>query len=404
MSPRAARLAWTLWGLSILAVVLSAPLAVLNGFELGFDWVFGGVTATSFSSVGAVVASRRPENAVGWIFCVIGLSSGVLVFSAQYGLYGIFTNPGALPAAALLVSSTFGLAGVLFGLLITFALLLFPDGHLPSRRWLPVAWLCTLGVVLMTAGLGLGAVQMGGRELVRRLVQGTEIVPAEGASLAGMLNGIGHILVFLGFAAAVVSLFVRRRRADRTERQQLKWFAYAAAMFALAILSYALPWPEWISELLELTVALFLPVAIGIAILRYRLYDIDRIINRTLVYGAMTAMLVAVYVGTVVTLQWALRSLTGGESQLAVVASTLVVAALFNPLRRRLQEFIDRRFYRKKYDAVKTLAQFSAKLRDETDLDSLSNDLLAVVHGTVQPEHASLWLRPPHESKEDRAG
>ncbi len=386
----------------MLAVVLSAPLAALNGFELGFDWVFGGVMAAAFSSVGAVVASQRPENAVGWIFYVIGLSSGVLAFSAQYALYGLFTNPGALPAAGLLVSSTFFLAGVQFGLLITFALLLFPSGRLPSRRWLPVAWLCTLGVALMTAGLGLGAVQMGGRELMGHLIRGAEVVPVEGTGIAGLLNGIGHVLVFLGFAAAVVSLFVRRRRATQTERQQLKWFAYAAAMFALAILSYALPWPEWISETLEITTAVFIPVAIGIAILRHRLYDIDVIINRTLVYGALTVVLALTYFGGVVGLQRLLSPLVGEDGQLAVVASTLAIAALFNPLRRRIQDSVDRRFYRSKYDAQETLAAFGTRLRNETDLASLGRELLAVTEDTVQPEHASLWLQEPGRSRRPR--
>jgi hypothetical protein len=391
----AVRVAWTLWGVSILAIVLSAPLAALNGFELGFDWVFGAVATPVFASVGAIVASSRPENAVGWIFCVIGLSGGILTLGKEYAFYGLVTNPGAVPAAAGSIENTFFLAGVEFGLLITFALLLFPTGHLPSRRWRPVAGLCALGVVLMTAGLGLGAVQMGGRELVSRLIQGTEVVPAEGSGIAGMLNGIGHILVFLGFAAAIVSLFVRRWRADRTERQQLKWFAYAAAMFALAILSYALPWPERISEVLELATGVFIPVAIGIAVLKYRLYDIDLLINRTLVYGALTAALVVVYAGGVFILQLLFRAVTGRESQLAVVASTLAIAALFGPLRWRLQEFIDRGFYRKKYDAVKTLEAFSARLREETDLDQLNVELVAVVRNTMQPEHVGLWLREP---------
>ncbi len=251
----------------------------------------------------------------------------------------------------------------------------------------------------MTAGLGLGALQMGGQELVSRLIQGTEVVPAEGSGLAGTLNGIGHVLVFLGFATAVVSLFVRRWRATQTERQQLKWFAYGAAMFALAILSFALPWPERISEVLETATGVFIPVAIGIAILRYRLYDIDVVINRTLVYGSLTASLVVVYFGTVVALQAAFRAISGQETQLAIVASTLAVAALFNPLRRRIQSFIDRRFYRRKYDARKTLETFSSMLRDETDLDTLNSHVVEVVRETMQPAHVSLWLRPDTTSK-----
>ncbi|MGF1473096.1 MAG: hypothetical protein ACFB50_15335 [Rubrobacteraceae bacterium] len=402
MSSRAAtRLAWTLWGLSILAVVLSVPLVVLNDLGLG-DWVFGLATVPVFATVGAVVASRRPENAIGWIFCVIGLSNGVLTFSQEYALYGLFTEPGALPAAAGVIESTYFLAGLQFGLLITFALLLFPDGRLPSRRWLPVAWMCALGVALMTAGLGLGAVRIGGRELMDRLMEGAETVPVQGTGIAGLLNGVGHLMVFAGLAAAVVSLFVRRWYADRMERQQIKWFAYAAAMFALAILSFALPWPEIISEVLEVAAAVFLPIAIGIAVLRYRLYDIDRLVNRTLVYGALTVMLVAVYAGGVAGFQYLFRAVTGQESQLAVVASTLAIAALFGPLRRRVQAFIDRRFYRKKYDAAKTLEAFGARLRDETDLERLGGDLVAVVRETTQPEHVSLWLRPADQSGGER--
>jgi hypothetical protein len=197
-------------------------------------------------------------------------------------------------------------------------------------------------------------------------------------------------------------MFLRFRRSRGVERQQLKWFVYAGV---LAVATVVLPGSgSAVAPVLQMLTIPLLAVAAGVAILRYRLYDIDRIINRTIVYGALTATLVGVYVVTVVLLQWALRSLTGGESQLAIVASTLAVAALFNPLRRRIQTLIDRRFYRRKYDAAKALAAFSAKLRDETDLDSLSDELLAVVHGTVQPEHASLWLRPPHDGKEDGTG
>jgi hypothetical protein len=391
VSLRAAWIARSMWGISVGLVVLSVPLAVLNHFELGFDWAFTTVVAMAFSSVGAVVASRRPRNALGWIFCVIGLSDGVLAFSTQYGLYGSITNPGALPAASRVVGSTFGLAGVGFGLFVTFALLLFPDGRLPSRRWRPVAWMSALGVALMSAGVGFGAMRSGGREVLISLARGVQ-PPLSG--FAETLNNIGHVLVFLGLAAGVVSLFVRRRRASQTERQQLKWFAYSAATFALAILSYALPWDERISEVLELATTAFIPVAVGVAILRYRLFDIDLIINRTLVYGFLTASLAFVYFGGIVLLQGAFRALTGQGSQLAIVASTLAIAGLFNPLRRRIQSFIDRRFYRRKYDARKTLEAFSAKLRDETDLEALNDELVSVVRETMQPAHVSLWLRP----------
>jgi hypothetical protein len=202
---------------------------------------------------------------------------------------------------------------------------------------------------------------------------------------------------------AVVSVFVRFRRSSGVERQQIKWFAYTAAVLVVgAILTYGgsdatrTRWAWKVGELLLAVGFVGLPLAIGIAILRYRLYDIDLLINLSLVYGALTATLALIYFGGVATTQAIFRALTGQEKQpqLAVVISTLLIAALFNPLRRRIQSFIDRRFYRKKYDAAKTLEAFSTKLRDETDLDALSDDLVAVVRETMQPAHVSLWLRP----------
>ena len=196
-------------------------------------------------------------------------------------------------------------------------------------------------------------------------------------------------------------MFARLRHATWVERQQIKWFAYAITVTATgAILTYTIgeasgiPWVRGIGFVVVMIGLMGIPTSVGIAILRYRLYDIDHIINRTLVFGALTTLLVAVYVGSVVSLQGALRALSGQESQLAVVASTLLIAALFNPLRRRIQSFIDRRFYRKKYDARKTLEAFSTKLRDETDLEAVSGDLVGVVRETMQPAHVSLWLRP----------
>jgi hypothetical protein len=194
------------------------------------------------------------------------------------------------------------------------------------------------------------------------------------------------------------------------ERQQIKWLLYAGAIFFVGIflkntifsLSGGVPWGMWVGNLLVAIGGLGGPIAIGIAILRYRLYEIDTLINRTLVYGSLTAMLVALYFGGIVVLQRIFVTLTGQQSTLAVVASTLLIAALFTPLRRRIQSFIDRRFYRRKYDARKTLEAFSATLRDETDLDALNNDLVGVVRDTMQPAHVSLWLRPDQTQKGKR--
>jgi hypothetical protein len=214
--------------------------------------------------------------------------------------------------------------------------------------------------------------------------------------------GFGGVLVLFGAVIlSALSLVFRYRRAVGVERQQIKWFAYAAALVGgYVVLSFFLP--DLLNTLLSNAVAFGLYAAVGVAILKYRLYDIDVLINRTLVYGPLTAMLALVYVGGVVSLQTAFRTLSDQESTLAVVASTLLIAALFGPLRRRVQGFVDRRFYRSKYDAAKTLEALSSRLRDETDLDALSDDLVGVARATMQPEHVSLWLRPETSSKEKR--
>ena len=211
------------------------------------------------------------------------------------------------------------------------------------------------------------------------------------------------MLLLLCFVAAALSMVLRFRRATGEVRQQIKWFAAAAVLQTMAFSFYFFVPSEVVEDFVALTFA-GLPVAVGIAILRHRLYDIDVVINRALVYGSLTISLALVYVGLVVSLQYVFRALTGGGSQLVIVASTLAIAALFNPLRRRIQSFIDRRFYRSKYDARKTLEGFSAKLREETDLDALSDDLVGVVRETVQPAHVSLWLRPEKVPKTGRVG
>jgi len=223
-----------------------------------------------------------------------------------------------------------------------------------------------------------------------------------------VLGGLGGVSLLVSFVAAVFSVFVRWRSAEGRERQQLKWFAYGAAVFTGIFFFLQVAGDKssgWTIFVLIVTGLMVIPVSVGIAIMRYRLYDIDRIINRTLVYGSLTALLALVYLGGVTATQTLLRTLTGQEQlpQLVVVASTLVIAALFNPLRRRTQSFIDRRFYRRKYDARKTLEAFSATLRDETDLETLNSELVGVVRETIQPAHVSLWLRPETISKGQQA-
>jgi hypothetical protein len=220
-----------------------------------------------------------------------------------------------------------------------------------------------------------------------------------------MLGRVGGAILLLSFVVSVISVFLRLQSAEGRERQQIKWFAYGAAVFLgsyFVLQAAGEQIGEWGVFVVMVTGLLVIPVAVGVAILRYRLYDIDLIINRTLVYGVLTATLVLLYVGGVATTEAVFRALTGQvkQPQLAVVVSTLVIAALFNPLRRHIQSFIDRRFYRSKYDARKTLEGFSAQLRDETDLDALRDDLVGVVRETMQPAHVSLWLRPETTSKD----
>ena len=274
--------------------------------------------------------------------------------------------------------------------------LLFPSGRLPSPRWRPFAW---FSVLLVVAGTIVAAFSPGpGVGLSIRNPFGMESLP----DLNQQLQALMFALIFVASA----SLVARLHRARGVERQQIKWVAYAGALGGGASLptytaleAVNLPWLHLAGYVPALVGILGVPTAVGIVITRYRLYDIDILINRTLVYGTLTATLVALYLVGIVVLQRLFVFLTGQQSTLAVVASTLLIAALFNPLRRSLQSFIDRRFYRRKYDARKTLERFSARLRDETDLDALSDDLVDVVRETMQPAHASLWLRPDTGSR-----
>ncbi len=403
MSHRAAAwLAWSLWSLSVALAAFGLFLLYLNGsFEDLLDESLGidAVLALAFPTVGAVIASRQPRNAVGWTFCAIGLGGGASVFFAQYGVYALITNPGALSAGVIStwISTWVWLPSVM--LTITFLLLLFPHGRLLSSRWRPLAWLAAGVTAAGSILLALAPWDLLDPGVPAQNPFGVEGLRDVGIAIATPIFLIGIPTMLL----SVTSLVVRFRRSQGEERQQLKWFVYAGVLVVGVFLVPLLPVSDAASSLLQLLFMPLLPIAAGIAILRYRLYDIDVLINRTLVYSALTLMLVAVYVGSVVVLQAGFRTLADQESQLAVVASTLAIAALFNPLRRRIQSFIDRRFYRRKYDARKTLEAFSARLRDETDLDTLNNHLVEVVRETMQPAHVSLWLRPDTPPKDAQA-
>ena len=367
----------------------------------------------AFPTVGALVASRRPENPIGWIFCGTGLLYGVQAFASGYADYARLGHTGSLPGEELMdwISGWIGvpvlpLAGVLL-------VLLFPNGKLLSRKWQPVVWMAACG----SAMLALGAALDPGSLLFQPTFDnplgfGGDIGklgpsasrPADPKINAGgiveILVRVGFFFVLVSWLFAVAAMITRMDQARGAERQQLKWFVYTVALLVVGFLAALLGFGQHsVAWNLGIAAFNFLPIAAGIAILRYRLYDIDVVINRTLVYGVLTAALALVYVASIVLLQGLFRALTGGNSQLAVVASTLAIAALFVPLRRRVQAFIDRRFYRRKYDIATTLQAFNVRLRNDVDLDSVADDLVEVVNETMQPTHVSLWLRPPERKR-----
>jgi hypothetical protein len=393
----AAWLAWAVWVLTIALTALALLLLALNLSHPNvhiYDYWFDNTTIVITVTVGAIVASRRPENPVGWLLCITGLVVGISHFGAQYAIYALLAQPDSLPAGEAFAWIETWILPIMIGLGV-FTYLLFPTGRLPSRRW---RWLGWLTVAFVFVGAISGAFTPG---------------PVDGLGplrnplgIEGFTNGYKAVLYPMApflYAASALSVFVRLRRATGVERQQIKWFAYTAGATAIAIvlriIIVAADAPLWVerAEFAVFTVAgTANTISIGIAILKYRLYDIDIIINRTLVYASLTATLAVVYFGSVTATQALFRALTGQEQlpQLVIVASTLVIAALFTPLRRRIQSFIDRRFYRSKYDARRTLETFSATLRNETNLEALRGDLIEVVRETMQPAHVSLWLRP----------
>jgi hypothetical protein len=362
-----------------------------EGGEFGAQDVLFYLSDFAFVAVGALVASRRSDNPVGWFFVAAGTIGAVVDFAEQWALTA-FTNTSSLPLGpeAAWVYGSFSLA---VGGFLALAVLYFPNGRLPSRAWRWVARLAAAAIALSVVNAAL-LWRFRGAALLEDPVD----VPGS-ADLFGNVALV--ILIVTAFAASVVSLLVRFRRAGARERQQIKWVAYAASLVLTVLLVGFVPGfltgsgPSTSAELAGSFVILAMPAAAGIAILRYRLFDIDVIIRQSLVYAALTVLLALIYF-TVVVLFHLVLSPVAKQSDIAIVGSTLAVATLFRPARARVQGFIDRRFYRPKYDAAKTLECFKARLREEVDLDALAMQLLAVVDGTMQPTSSVLWLRPLH--------
>ena len=383
----ATRLGWLLCGLSVLLTLVGLLLCVLAR-EAQSYYLERLPVLLILAVLGALVAGRHPGNAIGWLFLAAGLMIAATIATGGYAvlaLSGGRSLAGGVAAAWLgswlALPALFGIPPLVF--------LLFPDGRPLTRRWAVVLWLIGASAVMVPV---VGAMQPG--DLTDIPVSGVPNPVGSTGWFVTLLGNVGFSWTAGGLVLAIVSLVLRYRRSAGQERLQMRWLVSAASLFlftfAVTVGVYGTPY-EWLGDLVVVGLAA-IPLATGLAILRYRLYDIDLVVNRTLVYGSLTVTLAVVYLTSVLLLRLAVEPLTG-RSDLAVAASTLAVAALFRPLRSRIQTVVDRRFYRRRYDAARTLESFSGRLRQQVDLDTLTTDLRSVVRDTVQPAHVSLWLR-----------
>jgi hypothetical protein len=399
----AARVAWSACGLTVallagaMVLVASSDGPPPEGFPSRTGQLLSLIGLLGPPALGGVIAARRPANPYGWLWCAYALGWAVVGFTEAYVTYAAGTDPGPVRWASPVV----WVGGFVFAPLVALTaliLLLFPDGRLPSRRWRPLAW--AIAAVCLPATVA-GA-----------LLESQPPVPpnplAVGGAAAPLVETVANLgvpLLFLTVLAAAGSLLARFRRSRGQQRQQLKWLAYGGAFLAAILVAdlVGLDPPGLWDIVLETLSFGALYVGVAMAVLRHRLYDIDRLINRTVVYGLVTALLAAVYAAGVFGLGRLLDP-AGGESALAVALSTLAVAALFQPARRRVQAAVDRRFNRARYDAARTVAAFAARLRDQVELDSLATELVTVVDQAMEPTSVSLWLRPAFRKYPDGPG
>ena len=403
-------LGWVFWLLDA-AVIVAGLIILMNAARVmganKADALAGTIAMVvaffAFPTMGALIIWQRPRNTVGWIFCCIGLGTAFTSFSAAFVQYALASHTDA----SLLVGLVDAAGNTIWPLnlgLGTFLLFLFPNGRLPSRRWRFIFW---LDVAVVALAVLMGLFQPGYLESRNRVWNPLGITSAK--PFFDLVNTVGGLVFVVCALASVAAIIVRYITSRDIQRQQIKWFAFGVAvMVAILIPSFIfIPEQDMLSNITFGLGILMLPLGAGIGILRYRLFDIDVIINRTLVYGLLTAILAGVYFIGVVGVQNIVNTIarsTSGPastpSPLLIVVTTLLIAALFQPLRRRLQRFIDRRFYRARYDARKLLDKFGASLRSEVELSHLTDHLLETVEQTMRPAHVSLWLREPDSERQ----
>ncbi|HWD45575.1 MAG TPA: hypothetical protein VHM23_18010 [Actinomycetota bacterium] len=398
------RLAWWLCASSLLLMTVGLALLALSRharFPPSMDpWDEQALVILQFLGapiLGGLIAARRPASVYGWLWFVIGLGVGLDAFARGYATFGLLGRPGALPGVMVAAWAT-NFTWILGLGLLPLVLLLFPDGRPPTRRWAPLAWL----VLVLAAALPLeGVVSPGSLQLFPFLDNPLGVT---GGALGWLVQAFGQVAFRLFLAtlpAAALALALRFRRSRGVERQQLKWFAAAGLILvAVPVADTISPFGFDSNRLIELLSTWPLYAGIGIAILRYRLYDIDRLLNRTLVYGLLTVILGLGYGGAVLVAGQLFGGLGGQPPSWAVAGATLATAALFQPARRRIQAIVDRRFNRRRYDAAATIQAFATRLRQQLDLDALTGELLAVVDQTMEPTRTSLWLRPTSQPPE----
>ena len=392
VTSRSARaIAWALLAISLACIPVGIAIVALTGIPVGQAVLLAPVACATFATVGALVSAGAPRSAVGWLLLGIGLVMGASILTSALNRWDV-ARPGTFTGASFVALADGQLWLLPLGFLIPRLLLLFPDGRLPSQRWRLVSWsqFAVLGGLLVSAFMPgpirdyeqyVNPIGIGAFDFLHRLP-------------AVLTPVVGALFVFATLGA-VLAVIVRFRRSRGIERLQMKWVAWAVGVTAMLWVANPLVQRLFHTSVLEplsLIGLVLSPVAVGVAVLRYRLYEIDRIISRTLVYGALTVVLGAAYAGLVLGGQAVFSSFAGG-SNLAIAVSTLVVAALFLPLRSRVQRFVDRRFYRRRYDAQRTLERFGARLREQVELEALRGDLVGVVGETMQPAHVGLWLR-----------